>query len=198
MDSHRTPTRRMHAPAARRSLVLDTRPLGRQPGAVWSGHRTVPAPVGLRLDLVEVPEGSELGLDITLESVSDGVLVTAVVNGTTEGECARCLDPVVGTVRVTVQELYAYPDPDARRGRREHVPDDDDEDEVRRLDGDFLDLEQPLRDAIVLELPHSPHCSEDCPGLCPECGTRLAEAGPGHVHERQDPRGNDPRGDKEE
>jgi len=46
-----------------------------------------------------------------------------------------------------------------------------------------------LRDAVVLALPMSPLCREDCPGLCAECGAPLADAGPGHRHdEATDPR----------
>jgi uncharacterized protein len=64
-------------------------------------------------------------------------------------------------------------------------PDDD----QRYLDGDLLDLEPTFRDAVVLALPMSPLCRDDCPGLCVECGMPLAEAGPGHRHEAaSDPR----------
>ena len=44
------------------------------------------------------------------------------------------------------------------------------DDEERHLDGDLLDLEPVLRDAVVLALPMSPLCLQDCPGLCVECG----------------------------
>ena len=63
------------------------------------------------------------------------------------------------------------------------------DDEELSLDGDLLDLEPVLRDAVVLALPMSPLCREDCPGLCVECGVRLADAGPAHRHEdAPDPR----------
>ena len=62
------------------------------------------------------------------------------------------------------------------------------EDEAARLDGELLDLEPVLRDAVVLALPFQPVCREDCPGLCIECGVTLADH-PGHVHaESVDPR----------
>ena len=44
-----------------------------------------------------------------------------------------------------------------------------------------------LRDAVVLDLPLAPLCSEDCLGLCPDCGVRLAED-PSHAHDTSDPR----------
>ena len=53
---------------------------------------------------------------------------------------------------------------------------------------DRIDLEQSIIDAVALELPMSPLCSEDCPGLCQVCGIRLAVAEPGHAHELIDPR----------
>ena len=61
-------------------------------------------------------------------------------------------------------------------------------DETSRLEGDLLDLEPLLRDAVVLALPFQPLCQDDCPGLCVECGARLADD-PDHGHETQiDPR----------
>src|SRR5262249_59428827 len=57
------------------------------------------------------------------------------------------------------------------------------------LDGNLLDLEPVLRDALVLALPLAPLCRQDCPGLCVECGALLAQVGSGHGHERAiDPR----------
>ena len=62
------------------------------------------------------------------------------------------------------------------------------DDEVSTLEGDLLDLEPLLRDAVVLALPFQPLCEDDCPGLCPECGVRLADD-PEHSHEAPvDPR----------
>ena len=53
---------------------------------------------------------------------------------------------------------------------------------------DLLDLEPLLRDAVVLALPFQPLCEDDCPGLCAECGARLADD-PDHAHEAAiDPR----------
>ena len=62
------------------------------------------------------------------------------------------------------------------------------DDEVSRLEDDLLDLEPLLRDAVVLALPFQPLCQDDCPGLCVECGARLADD-PDHGHDAAiDPR----------
>lgn len=134
--------------------------------------------------------GSELELEVRLESVVEGVLVSGTVAATVAGECVRCLDPVSRSVVVDLQELYVHPD--REQGRNRGGSDDGPaEDDVMaalpRLNGDLLDLEPALRDAVVLALPFRPLCREDCPGLCSECGARL-EADPGHGHEVEDPR----------
>ena len=62
------------------------------------------------------------------------------------------------------------------------------DDETSRLEDDMLDLEPLLRDAVVLALPFTPLCEDDCPGLCIECGARLADD-PDHQHDAEvDPR----------
>jgi uncharacterized protein len=155
-------------------LVVDTRELGRRPGSMQRLSRTVPAPAGLGLDVVGVPEGAELELDLRLESVMDGVLVSGSARAPLAGECVRCLERFESDLEAPFQELYAYPDSDADEG-------------APRLVGDLLDLEPVLRDAVVLALPLQPRCREDCPGLCAECGARLADD-PGHHHEVADSR----------
>jgi uncharacterized protein len=148
-------------------LVFDTRTLG--PGSARSETRTAPAPAELGVELVSVPEGGDLDLDVQLEGVTEGVLVTATVTAPLAGECARCLDPFSSAMKVRFQELFAYEaSSEAEDGYL--------------LEGNLLDLEPAVRDALVLELPLSPLCDELCPGLCSECGVALAVAGPGHGH----------------
>ena len=136
--------------------------------------RVVPAPADLDVGVAGVPEGSDIELDLRLESVVDGVLVSGTARARVTGECVRCLDPLERRLETGFQELYA------------HSAEDAGEDD-QLLEGDLLDLEPVLRDAVVLALPLQPVCREDCPGLCPECGTRLA-ADPAHHHDVVDPR----------
>lgn len=141
-------------------------------------HRDVEAPGDLGTDVIGIPEGSALELDLRLESVMEGVLVSGTVRGRAVGECARCLGDVESVVDADLQELYVYP------GR---APEGQDDDELRELEDDLVDLEPAIRDAVVLALPFQPVCRQDCPGLCSECGARLADA-PEHHHESADPR----------
>ncbi len=170
-----------HAGADRRSpLTLDVSSLGRRPGAMQEVRQTVPSPARIGLDLIAIEAGAQLDLDLRLESVSEGVLVSGTVHGPTRGECSRCLEPVTGEVEIALTELFAYPD-----SLTESTTEDD---EVGHVVDSCVDLEQPITDAVGLALPFAPMCREDCPGLCPVCGVALTGAGPDHSHEQIDPR----------
>ncbi len=164
----------------RSPLVLNTRDLPRRPGAMRTVEQSIPAPKDLGLELIGVPEGAAVRLDLRLESVSEGVYVSGTATAPVEGECGRCLRPISDTLVVNLQELYAY----------EHSTTDEttDEDEVGRMQGDLIDLEPALRDAVVLALPNHPRCREDCPGLCPDCGVHWDDLPEGHTHGQVDPR----------
>jgi uncharacterized protein len=138
----------------------------------------VPAPEDLGAGLVGIESGSDLELDLRLEAVMEGVLVSGTVSGLAVGECGRCLGPVEEALTVDVQELFVYPGHEAPEG----------EDELPELQGEELDLEPALRDAIVTALPFQPVCRPDCPGLCPVCGTRLADVVGEHRHDAADAR----------
>ncbi|MEU2251778.1 DUF177 domain-containing protein [Nocardia xishanensis] len=161
-------------------FVLDTRSLGRRPGTMREQQRTVTTAEKIGLDLIYIPEGAEVELDLQLQAVSEGVLVTGTVIAPTAGECSRCLEPFTGEVRLHLTELFAYPD-----STTEQTTEDD---EIYRMDDDLIDLEPVVVDAIGLELPLQPLCTPDCAGLCPECGVRMAIAGSDHGHEILDPR----------
>lgn len=168
----------------RSPLVIDTRELGRRPGSMLTLQRTVEAPEDLGTDVIAVPPGRPVDLDVRLESVVEGVLVTGSARATATGACVRCLEPLEREVDASFQELFAYAD---RAAHHHEVGVVEDEDEVHVLEGDMIDLEPVLRDAVVPALPFQPVCQEDCPGLCSECGARLADD-PAHHHEVLDPR----------
>lgn len=175
--------RRQHSGTAQRHqtspLTVDITRLGRRPGAMVTLREIVPNPARIGLDMIGVDAGAPLELDLQIQSVSEGVLVTGAVTAPTVGECARCLAPINGRVDVTLTELFAYPDSTTEATTEEG--------EVGHVVDDTIDLEQPIIDAIGLELPFSPMCTPGCPGLCPDCGVSLA-AEPGHRHDRIDPR----------
>jgi len=116
-----------------------------------------------------VPAGEIIDLNLRLESVHDGILATGEVDSTAMADCSRCLEPLKLAVEVDFQELFAY-----------SLEQEDD----FLVQDEKIDLEQAITDAVVLSLPFKPVCSEDCLGLCSECGVKMADD-PEHVHQAQ-------------
>ncbi len=159
---------------------VDLRELGRRAGSMQEIERSLPAPADWRVELIGVPEGAEVRLRLRLESVMEGVLVSGEVDVPVAGSCARCLEPIEDTLELDVQELFAY------AGSTTEATSE--EDEVRRVEGEHIDLEPMVRDLVVLSLPLAPTCTEDCAGLCVDCGQRLDDLPADHTHEQLDPR----------
>ena len=159
---------------------VDLRELGRRAGSMQEIDRTAPAPDDWRVELIGVAAGTEVHLRLRLESVMEGVLVTGEIDAPVTGSCARCLEPVEDTLELDVQELYAY------SGSTTEATSE--EDEVRLVESDAIDLEPLVRDAVVLSLPLSPVCTDDCAGLCADCGQRLDDLPADHAHEVVDAR----------
>ncbi|MFZ0666518.1 MAG: DUF177 domain-containing protein [Acidimicrobiales bacterium] len=122
-------------------------------------HEVVSAPIpGLEVTGSHVPEGSDVVVDVVLESVLGGVEASGTVEAQWVGECRRCREEATGRLVVPVRELY--------------TTDGDGEDTYPLID-DTVDLEVLAHDAILLELPPAPLCRADCRGLCSMCGTDL-------------------------
>ncbi len=102
-----------------------------------------------------VREGSDVDVDVVLESILGGVVATGTVSADWEGECRRCLEPARGRLVAGVREVYS---------------DDPDPELDYAMTADWLDLEPLAHDACILELPLAPLCGPDCLGLCPDCG----------------------------
>jgi uncharacterized protein len=171
LDSH---------PTSKSPWVINTRELGRRPGTMRTYQRTIPAPEGFGLEVIGIPVGAPIDLELRLESASEGVFVSGTAHAEIVGECSRCLEPIADEITVRLGELFAYPDTATVATT--------DEDEISRVVDDLIDTEQMVRDVVVLELPLVPLCQEDCRGLCPECGERWADLAPEHSHETIDAR----------
>jgi uncharacterized protein len=140
------------------TTVIDVRDLVHSPGT-FRAVRVEEAIPGLATQLALVPEDRQIGADLLLESVTDGIVVTGPVSGVMKLSCARCLKPFEQGFEVQVQELYAA-------GAE---PEDD---EYPLVEGQ-VDLEPLIRDVVVLAMPFAPLCRPDCKGLCARCGGDL-------------------------
>jgi uncharacterized protein len=139
---------------------VNVRDIMHRPGEMRELELDVPAPEQLGEGMAVVRQGSELALDVRLESVHEGILASVELDATAEGECSRCLIDIALPVEVEFQELFAYHSGEAF----EYEAQDD-----------HVDLESLIRDAVVLALPFQPVCRPDCPGLDPVTGQRLAD-----------------------
>jgi uncharacterized protein len=171
-------------------FILNTHDLPRRAGEMKEYQLDIPAHVRIGVPLIAVPEGDLVELDVRLESVTEGVLASADIYAIAHGECIRCLDPVEVVIDRKIQELYRY-EPTNEKGRKKRRDDEDvdlEGEEELQMEGDLMDLEIPVIDAIILTLPVNPLCSEECLGLCPDCGEKWENLPEGHAHDVIDAR----------
>lgn len=146
----------MHRPGEMRERVLEF---------------DVPEQLGEGIAVVKA--GTSMRIDLRLEGLHDGILVSAEIDSDAVGECVRCLDAVELPVEVEFQELFAY---------------SEDEAFDFAIRDDHVNLESVVRDAVVLSLPFQPVCRADCPGLDPETGEKFPDGAANQTREVLDPR----------
>ncbi|PXA76140.1 DUF177 domain-containing protein [Auritidibacter sp. NML100628] len=157
--------------------VLNVKNLNGVAGSSEPVQRQVVAPEGMETPIARVEPGSVIELDLRMDSLHEGILVSGDVNAELRGECSRCLDPLSQDLNVSISELYQYvPDPEL------------DPEEQRLIVNDAIDIELPVIDAVLSAFPFKPVCKPDCQGLCDQCGVRLDEVDEDHHHEQLDPR----------
>lgn len=126
----------------------------------------------------------ELSMDVE-KAGEDAYRVTGQVITRLEQECGRCLEPFEVPVDTTFELRYVPAAQNA--GEAEREIDEDDLTTAFYREGS-LDVIAMLREQFQLALPMKPLHSEDCKGLCPECGTNLNSTDCGHTQRWDDPR----------
>jgi uncharacterized protein len=174
--------------------LFNTHDLPRRAGEMREFFLEIEEHEPMGFDLISIPDYEPIDIDLKLEAVTDGILVTAIVHADAVGECTRCLDPVHIPIDEKFQELYEY-EVDYRqkslKNKRKKSGNSsketetnlaEEDDEVKSMVGEIIDLEPAIRDAIILKLPINPLCEPDCPGLCPECGVKWGLLDEEHTH----------------
>lgn len=159
--------------AAQQVYRENVRDLINRPGEMREIEREIVAPEHFGEGLAVVPAGETLLLAARFESVHEGILVTARVRVRYHAECGRCLEPFVATGWVEFTELFAYTVTEA---------------DEYGVHSDHVNLEPPLRDAVVLALPFQPVCRTDCAGIDPDTGERREPGSRGSENPEIDPR----------
>ena len=142
-------------------FVLPARDIVRKPGEMREHEFSVTLKEQWGEGIVSVPAGETIDIDVRLESVHEGILVSGTVDTDYVGVCGRCLTDIAAPVEVEFQELFAYPG---------------EEETDFEVQDDHVDLETLVRDATVLALPFQPVCQPDCLGLDPSTGEKLTES----------------------
>ena len=136
----------------------------------------------------ELKLASQIEGRLRLSRTNRGLLIDADITTSLAMECARCLRDITVPIAVEVQ-AEALPSIDIHSGQPVVATQQDLDDDVIRLTGHHeLDLEPPIREAIILAEPIAPLDREDCPGLCVVCGLPLDEGEHDHPDEDVDPR----------
>ena len=138
-------------------LLVNVAELLRRVGSVREIDRQIEADF-FKFDDSRIITGSQVDVALTLEALTDGIVVHGTLGAQWGFECRRCLKALTGRAEVEVQELYqaVNSDPDA-------YP----------ITGEQLDLLEMARENVLLAVPLAPLCRADCPGLCPQCGADL-------------------------
>ncbi|MBT1584792.1 YceD family protein [Curtobacterium flaccumfaciens] len=153
--------------------ALRVRDLAHRPGEMREHSLDIEVPDAMGAGLIGVRQGAELHIEVKLEGLHEGVLVSGHASADATGECSRCLIDISEPIEVDFAELFAY---------------DASEDFDFFVRDDHVDTEQVVRDAVVLSLPFQPVCRPDCPGLDPVTGERLADLGEQPARQVLDPR----------
>lgn len=154
-------------------FAVNVRELAGRPGEMKEQDWTVVLDEKFGEGLMVVPQGTPVTVRARMESVHEGILVSAEIDAHATGVCGRCLDEFSEPLEVEFQELFTF---------------SSDEDSEFEVHDDHVDLEPLIRDAVVLSLPFQPVCSPDCAGLDPETGERLTELPDPESARRTDPR----------
>ncbi|MGI8908497.1 MAG: YceD family protein [Candidatus Sumerlaeaceae bacterium] len=107
---------------------------------------------------------------VNFKSVGDQVIAKGQIHTHTISQCVRCLSEIRVPVSARVEALYEN-DPELLKPER--MAFGSDEQIITYYDGEAIHPEPELRESLMLELPTRPLCSENCKGLCPNCGANL-------------------------
>ena len=138
-------------------LLVNVAELLRRAGSVRELDRQVDVDA-FKFDDARIVANTKVEVGLTLEALTDGIVVHGKLKANWNSECRRCLRPMHDVAEVEVHELYqaVISDPDAYL-----------------ITGEQLDLMEMVRENVLLAVPLAPLCSADCPGLCLQCGADL-------------------------
>lgn len=179
-------------------FLFNTHDLPHRPGERKEYSLSLKSPEPIGIDCLRIPSNSLIEVELAIESVSEGVLASGSIKADATGECIRCLTGIDWPISERFTELFRYESvqknhKNNKRSEQKLDSDlddleDDADDEVFVMDGDEIDLELPIRDAVILNMPINPLCDPNCLGLCTGCGEKISQLPADHSHAETDSR----------
>ncbi len=111
---------------------------------------------GLEITTSRIPDGSKISVIGSADTTLSGIDVHATVSTSWEGECRRCLDPVTSSIELQLSAPF-LPSHQATEDA-----------DAYPIDGDVIDVGEVVREELMLALPLTPLCRDDCEGADPE------------------------------
>jgi uncharacterized protein len=111
-----------------------------------------PSGLDLETDIVKLLEPIKIRAGVS--KITNAVTVNLSLSGSMHLNCSRCLREFNVALKKILRLNY-------------HV------DRTEPI----IDLDQDIREEIILDYPIKPLCNSDCKGLCPKCGKNLNEGG---------------------
>ena len=130
-------------------------------------HEVWVPPAEIELVLEEAQFLEDIHGHLQLSRRLEDVYVKGSFSASVEVECRCCVESfatsILGEIEVQFCPTDAATPSDplqADTGERYYL-------------GDTIDLSEEVRQSLILEIPNWPLCSEECKGLCPQCGENL-------------------------
>ena len=131
---------------------------------------------GKNRDYLKESAAAENGftLNLSVRSSDDKIMVSGRFEAGITVNCSRCLRPFRQQIDSEIDEIFTVsPLPDKKSS-----PEDLAEETANQLTvrGDYLYLDEYIRQLFIISQVYNPLCQPDCRGLCPGCGTDLNES----------------------
>jgi uncharacterized protein len=127
-------------------------------------------PENIDLETENLRLGDEVLAELTVALHHSGANVSGKISAYAEIDCTRCLEPIPQKLEIDVDASFVCEADFPSEANAEVAAADLSSDVVVN---DTIDLLQLVREQVLLAVPEQVFCSEDCHGLCEQCGSNL-------------------------
>ncbi len=122
----------------------------------------------------DFPEGGTLELQVAVSYSGDNVIIRGNLEAAVETTCSRCLEPFTHHFKTDFRDAFTV----LRVAPVDDAPDTLAAEAANSLTvtGDYLYLNEYIRQLIILAQEYSPLCKPECKGICAGCGADLNQA----------------------